>query len=757
MDTMNSECNHTYASVDLELTGFDPHTEEIIEIGIAVFRVVEGSIVTIERFESLVRPQKSHVRSRITGLTGITQKDLDGAPLWSEIAGKVTDLLDGVVLVGHGVDLDIRFLRASGIDAFTGVVDTLELSQIFLPTYHSYNLESLGHLFSVAHEGVHRAGGDAEATIGVLKGLMGVYRSLSPQIQAQLCVIAESSGKAWPDLFQSVLVSPQLPSVKESTTLNATTNFKGSPAQSQVVIAGLGEGAPAAVQLATHIPPWSIAFFDREQAFLYAQTYAEAEPYVGAFEYLSTLQLEEMLGEYASLTEKEQLGLMKVLVWKEKFSRFGILSEINWSIIGTEVKKAFTQGFGGRVPQGLVAADFRSLPDIAQARPVWVHRLEDLFDWLSQKSGYSVSWQGFVAGLKQVYNPEIGVGQAAVAGEVEMLLAAVDTYFASALLLVRGSIYRASGSASQEELNGYVWQRLLMGAKSLIARIESSLVYDQSTFLQKQTILLKRFFAEATSKGSVGWIEYSDKNFSYYNKPVQYIEAHRQFVGRAHLVIYQTSILDENVLQYIRSRIGLGSTVVTQGEYAPKTGVIRVRLHQEVSVHGCVSKLLQDDTDSTLVLFPSAEALRGYYDVSYTALLGTVPVLAVGIHGGTHKLFRNFNRSQRSTILSAVSALQSYVGERPEFSRVIYVCPDANNAIPHPYTAAVAADMSVSVTVLEQMQAHIALVRILNSISLKQNAEVHVIEAVGSAHKAGQNAALFLQRQLSTVLHAYEF
>jgi DNA polymerase III epsilon subunit-like protein len=46
-----------YASVDLELSGFDPETDEIIEVGISRFVIENGTFVVIDSFGSLVRPK----------------------------------------------------------------------------------------------------------------------------------------------------------------------------------------------------------------------------------------------------------------------------------------------------------------------------------------------------------------------------------------------------------------------------------------------------------------------------------------------------------------------------------------------------------------------------------------------------------------------------------------------------------------------------------------------------------------------------
>ncbi|MBL8031431.1 MAG: 3'-5' exonuclease, partial [Candidatus Doudnabacteria bacterium] len=136
-----SEQKTIYASVDLELTGFDPATDEIVEIGIVLFELRQGLIVVLQEWQTLVKP-KGSLHTRIQGLTGITEQALESAPTKDMVFSKVAALLENTVLVGHGVSLDRRFLEAFGLAQSSATVDTLELAQIFLPTYHSYNLEN---------------------------------------------------------------------------------------------------------------------------------------------------------------------------------------------------------------------------------------------------------------------------------------------------------------------------------------------------------------------------------------------------------------------------------------------------------------------------------------------------------------------------------------------------------------------------------------------------------------------------------------
>src|SRR3954471_24494707 len=82
-----------YCSLDIETSGFDPLTNEILEVGFAFFQVSSSGKATadkkgyelkvLEEWTQVFKPTKP-VSPQILGLTGISQKELDEAPQFSE-------------------------------------------------------------------------------------------------------------------------------------------------------------------------------------------------------------------------------------------------------------------------------------------------------------------------------------------------------------------------------------------------------------------------------------------------------------------------------------------------------------------------------------------------------------------------------------------------------------------------------------------------------------------------------------------------
>ncbi|MCP4573040.1 MAG: hypothetical protein GY838_11855 [bacterium] len=192
----------TFAVVDLETTGSVIGVDEIIEVGAVLVR--EGKIV--DRFETLVWTDRT-IPSWVARLTGIGNRDLAGAPTFSDIAGELFDFLDDRVFVAHDIRFDLPFLRwefgRRGLDrpAVTGLC-TLQLSRHLWPELESRSLVDLATRFGVIHDNPHRAAADAEATAGVLIHGLAAARALGLTDLADLLraeeILASRGGEGMP-------------------------------------------------------------------------------------------------------------------------------------------------------------------------------------------------------------------------------------------------------------------------------------------------------------------------------------------------------------------------------------------------------------------------------------------------------------------------------------------------------------------------------------------------------------------------------
>ncbi|MCZ7545035.1 MAG: 3'-5' exonuclease [Anaerolineae bacterium] len=155
-------------ALDIETTGLDPQRDAIIEIGAVKF---QGDQI-IETLDSLVNPNRA-VPPYITTLTGITQADVDSAPLLRSVLPDLVRFVGDRPVVGHNVGFDLGFLQRQNVLARNLPLDTYELASVMLPTTPRYNLNALTAELGLALEEAHRARSDAEATARLYWALWG--------------------------------------------------------------------------------------------------------------------------------------------------------------------------------------------------------------------------------------------------------------------------------------------------------------------------------------------------------------------------------------------------------------------------------------------------------------------------------------------------------------------------------------------------------------------------------------------------------
>jgi DNA polymerase III epsilon subunit family exonuclease len=196
---LNQELDQaTFAVVDLETTGSVIGVDEIIEIGLVIY---SGGEIQ-DRFETLVWSDRE-IPPWVARLTGIDNRDLEGAPTFSDVAETVASLLDGNVFVAHDIRFDLPFLRwefaRRGVvrPAVTGLC-TLQLSRQIWPQLASRSLPDLSRHFGITHDNPHRASADASATAGILHQALTDARRLGLTSLGDLFRIEKIAGHLLP-------------------------------------------------------------------------------------------------------------------------------------------------------------------------------------------------------------------------------------------------------------------------------------------------------------------------------------------------------------------------------------------------------------------------------------------------------------------------------------------------------------------------------------------------------------------------------
>jgi DNA polymerase-3 subunit epsilon len=121
---------------DTETTGLDPMAgDRVIEVAALE---LEGDLPTGRHFHALVHPQRA-IPEEVTRIHGITLDQLEGKPLFAEIADDLLAFLGEGKLVAHNAPFDFGFLNAEfsrlGLPALDGarMIDTLAMAKARFP------------------------------------------------------------------------------------------------------------------------------------------------------------------------------------------------------------------------------------------------------------------------------------------------------------------------------------------------------------------------------------------------------------------------------------------------------------------------------------------------------------------------------------------------------------------------------------------------------------------------------------------------
>ncbi|NQJ22870.1 bifunctional DnaQ family exonuclease/ATP-dependent helicase [Streptococcus suis] len=198
----DTRTSNRYAVVDLEATGTGADAK-IIQIGIVL--VENGEI--IDSYATDINPYElldDHIKS----LTGITDQQLSQAPDFGQVAGTIYDRIGDAIFVAHNVKFDANLLAEAlffeGYELLTPRVDTVELAQLFFPTFDKYSLGNLAEHLDLGLDQAHTAISDALATARLLIKIQEKIKSLPRTVVEKILDLADNL------LFESRLVIDEL-------------------------------------------------------------------------------------------------------------------------------------------------------------------------------------------------------------------------------------------------------------------------------------------------------------------------------------------------------------------------------------------------------------------------------------------------------------------------------------------------------------------------------------------------------------------
>jgi ATP-dependent DNA helicase DinG len=154
----------SFTAIDIETTGLDFKTCEIIEVSAVKF----ANNTAGTTFSSLVKPRHG-LPKQIQFLTHIDPGDLANAPAVNSVLAELEKFLGDSVLVGHNVEFDLGFInhylvKSGGMPLSNKYWDTSELARVYFPFVNDHKLGTMTKHFGIKLENAHRALADATAT-----------------------------------------------------------------------------------------------------------------------------------------------------------------------------------------------------------------------------------------------------------------------------------------------------------------------------------------------------------------------------------------------------------------------------------------------------------------------------------------------------------------------------------------------------------------------------------------------------------------
>ena len=168
-----TEMTRKVVALDIETTGLDSATDEIISIG--AVKSTNGE--EIERFYRIIQPDKV-ISPKITDLTGLSQQKVEQEGISLEAA--LTDLRDFIgrsIVVGYNVAFDWGFIERGydkvGQDRLGNrIIDLLKVvrqKEVFLD---NFRFETVLKYYQIENQDQHNSLADAEATIKLMTKLI---------------------------------------------------------------------------------------------------------------------------------------------------------------------------------------------------------------------------------------------------------------------------------------------------------------------------------------------------------------------------------------------------------------------------------------------------------------------------------------------------------------------------------------------------------------------------------------------------------
>jgi DNA polymerase III epsilon subunit-like protein len=711
-----------YCSLDIETSGFDPLANEILEVGFAFFTFGENGIEITEEWTQVFKPSKA-VSPQILGLTGISQKELDAAPTFSEYHEFLQAKLGTAEIVGHNISFDTKFLESFGIKFSGRLIDTLDLVQWILPTHHSYNLENLMHTFGISHKEAHRALADSKATLKLLEKLLQLYSGFPQALKLQLKKQVAGYNFSWEDFLKFEFKPLSL----EQVFTKQTREKVAKPVKQGLVLeAGAFYNFPPEAGYLDNLS----ALKPEHKLLLAVPKLQDAmdlykRGLVNGVAFLPEQRFNEK--KFLALQKKKNLSveeikfLLKLLVWKNTNWQTETLLDLNLSFFGGQFKSLVSGGstIENKTAKVLVCdhAAFLNFSDNGyyKNRHLVICGLNELESCITSSIGTKASWGYINYLLKSFYNPELGAGQEKFKQAVEKGLLASDLFFGLVNALLKTDeatfVYYKISEQVQYDEN---FQKIRGAALSFVEKISETAEILGSKEIKVFAANLQSFFEKEENR--VKWIEIADKRCVFFSMPLNITSLVKNILQPFAFVSFADSLGTKSLAEFFLKRLGLGNVKILPSEAlavssATKQGDLFSGIKKVFSKNRAINYHCLEHTASpqdilgildaakalpAAVLFANPAGARDFYDENYLKLKEKGSLLLQSASGGSNKIFRNFSIHNNGLLLATDKLVLKHLSSQAPLESVgrlevktLIVCRLPFEQFTHPYQEAI--------------------------------------------------------------------
>lgn len=176
--------NQPLAFIDVETTGTDAQTHEIIELGLVLTKLKDGILTVTDELDLKIHPE--HIETAeptALRINGYNDADWLFATTLADAMKSFADKTNGAVMIAHNVTFDAAFIDAAfkktGVEnkMYFQKLDTLSVAFAKLHDQDDMtklSLRALCEYFGVENKRAHSAFADAYATYEVFKKLFNL-------------------------------------------------------------------------------------------------------------------------------------------------------------------------------------------------------------------------------------------------------------------------------------------------------------------------------------------------------------------------------------------------------------------------------------------------------------------------------------------------------------------------------------------------------------------------------------------------------